>query len=92
MNKKILLIMAVIVLTIVIASVVTAFVFNTSFAHSTIDYISFLIAFFLIAEGFYKIKHYREELYFPNQLMRHVRIVIGTCIFTIHIMQYVYGV
>ena len=43
-------------------------------------------------EGFYKIRHYKENPYFPDQFIRHIRIIIGTSVFTIHVMQYVYGV
>jgi len=92
MNKKILLLLSIISFTIIIASIVTVFVFNSSLARNTVDYFSFAAALFLIAEGFYKIRHYKSEPYFPNQLVRHVRIIIGTCVFTIHVMQYVYGI
>ncbi|MBL7156773.1 MAG: hypothetical protein ISS92_01280 [Candidatus Omnitrophica bacterium] len=81
-----------ILLTIAIASTVTVLIFNSTFAHNTIDYLSFFAALFLIADGFFKIRRYKNEPYFPNQLIRHLRIIIGTCIFTIHVMQYVYGI
>jgi len=92
MNKKILLITNIVGLTIVIAIIITIFVFNTSFARNAIDYFSFVAALFLIVDGFYKIGHYKNDPYFPNQLIRHVRIIIGTCVFTIHVLQYAYGV
>ena len=81
-----------IALTVAIAGLVCVLIFNTVFARSIIDYFSFLAALFLIIEGFYKVSRHRNEPYFPSHLMRHVRIIIGTCIFTIHVMQYIYGV
>ncbi|MCQ9207662.1 MAG: hypothetical protein NG740_07270 [Omnitrophica bacterium] len=81
-----------IALAIAIAVVTCASIFNTDFARNTIDYFSFFAAIFLIVDGFYKINHYRNEPYFPNQLIRHFRIIIGSCVFTIHVMQYIYGV
>ena len=75
-----------------IAGALSAYLFKTAFAKNTIDYFSFVAALFLIVDGFYKIGHYREEPYFPNQFVRQLRIVIGACVFTIHVMQYVYGV
>jgi len=92
MNKKLIVIYGVVVLTVILAAIINAFVFNSSFAHDTIDYFSFIAAFFLIADGFYKLWRYKNESYFPQQFLRHIRIIIGTCVFTIHVMQYVYGV
>jgi len=77
---------------IAITSFITIFVFNTPFAHNTIDYFSFAAALYLVVEAIFKICRYRQEPYFPNQIFRHVRIIIGTCVFTIHVMQYIYGV
>lgn len=84
--------LAVILLTMFTTIAITVLIFNSSFAHNTIDYFSFIAALFLIIDGIYKISRYRVEKYFPNQFIRHVRIIIGTCIFTIHVMQYVYGI
>ena len=93
MSHRVLLItLAAIVACAAIVSAVTVYIFNTSFAHNTVDYFSFFAALFLIIDGFYKIIHYRSEPYFPNQFVRHIRIILGTCILTIHILQYVYGV
>lgn len=74
------------------ASLISVLIFNTSFAKNTIDYFSFFAALFLITDGFYKIWRYKDELYFPDQFVRHLRIIIGACVFTIHVMQYVYGI
>ena len=93
MNKNIFIIVLIsIALTIAIASTITVYVFNTPFAHNTIDYFSFVAALFLIIDGIYKIRHYKAEPYFPDHFLRHLRIIIGTCVFTIHVMQYVYGI
>lgn len=78
--------------TVLTAAMITVVVFNTPFAHDTVDYFSFIAALFLIVEGVYKIRRYRGEPYFPNQFIRHLRVIVGTCIFTIHIMQYIYGI
>ena len=83
---------AVIALSAATASLICVVIFNTAFAKNTIDYFSFFAALFLMVEGFYKIRRYRHEPYFPSQLARHIRIIIGACVFTIHVMQYVYGV
>ena len=83
--------MIAIALTALIAAVITAVVFNTPFAHSTVDYFSFFAGFVLVADGFYKIRRYADEPYFPTQFIRVLRIIFGTCIFTIHFMQYLYG-
>lgn len=81
-----------ILLTIAIAGALCAYTFDTPFSKNTIDYFSFIAALFLIIDGFYKIRRYKSEPYFPNHFVRHLRIVIGACIFTIHTMQFIYGV
>jgi len=81
-----------IALSVAVSGLICTAIFNTAFAKNTIDYFSFFAAIFLIVEGFYKIRHYRNESYFPAQFVRHIRIIIGACVFTIHVMQYVYGV
>jgi len=75
-----------------VASVICVLIFKSAFAERTVDYFSFLIALFLISESFYMIGRYRKEPYFPNHFFRCIRIIVGACIFTIHIMQHVYGV
>jgi uncharacterized membrane protein len=81
-----------VLVTVVITVIICALIFNTPFAKNTVDYFSFVAALFLMADGFYKIRRYKAERYFPHQLLRHIRIIIGASIFTIHSMQYVYGV
>ena len=86
------LLFAVIIATIAVTAAICALVFNSAFAKKTVDYFSFCAAAFLVIEGLYKIRRYRNEPYFPAQLLRHARIVIGASIFSIHAMQYVHGV
>ena len=93
MNKNIFMIVIISVLvTMGLASSITVLIFNTPFAQNTVDYFSFAVALFLVIDGFYKIRRYRNEPYFPNHLMRHLRILIGVCIFTVHVMQYIYRI
>ena len=70
---------------------IVVMVFNSAFAKVTIDYFAFLAAAFLIIDALYKITS-ETEPFFPNQLIRFVRLIIGVCIFTIHVMQLVHGV
>ncbi len=83
--------MVVIAFTILVTCAACVGLFHTSFAKNTIDYFSFFAALFLIIDGIYKIRHYRSEPYFPGHLVRHIRIIIGSSVFTIHLMQYIYG-
>lgn len=78
------------VLIILTASIVVM-VFNSSFAKATIDYFAFFAGIFLIVDALYKIIRMRND---PpgRQTVRFIRLVIGVCIFTIHMMQYIYGV
>ncbi|MFC1576326.1 hypothetical protein ACFL3J_01500 [Candidatus Omnitrophota bacterium] len=93
MNKKIFLtVLLWVAVSIALTGTIAVGVFNSSFAHNTIDYFSFAAGLFLIVEAIYKICRYKNEPYFPNQLVRHLRIIIGTSVFTIHVMQYVYAV
>ena len=93
MNKKVFTaVMSCVMVTIAITAVIATAVFKSPFAHRTVDYFSLAAALFLITEGLYKITRYRNEPYLPDHLVRHLRIIIGTCVFTIHIMQYIYGV
>ena len=82
-------------ISIAIIAVLTAWivvmVFNSAFAKATIDYFAFFAAAFLIIDALYKITR-RSEPFFPNQLIRFVRLIIGVCIFMIHALQFVYGV
>lgn len=74
-----------------IAAATTAIIFKTHFAKVTIDAWSFGASLFLIVEAFYRMCTTNDE-FWPNQVMRLIRIVIGICIFTIHTCQVIYGV
>lgn len=71
--------------------IVTCFVFDTPFANSTIDWLSFLAGAYLVIEGLYKIFRYPKP-FFPIQLARVFRIVIGLSIFSIHLVQSIWGI
>lgn len=75
-----------------LAAIITVRVFNALFAKNTVDYFSFAVALFLVGDEIYRIVRYRKETYLPSQLMRHARIIIGVCVFTIHLMQRVYSI
>jgi len=77
-------------LVIVATVIIAASIFNTSFANATVDYFSFFAASFLIIDAAYKIIRKREA-FFPNQLIRFIRLIIGGSVFTIHAMQFIWG-
>jgi len=82
---------------IIIAGVMTvAFsvicrVFDTSFANSSIDWFSFLVGIFLIAEALYKMRKFPAP-FFPEQFLRTIRILIGCSIFSVHLIQCIWGI
>ncbi len=78
------------ILVSIIAVAITAFVFNTRFGKLTVDVWAFGVALFLIVEALYKILLLKDT-FWPYQFMRLIRIIIGVCIFTIHICQIIYG-
>ena len=55
----------------------------------TIDMLAFLVALFLIVEGFYKIFQ-NKNAKFQKQFTRSIRIGMGFAILTIHIMQFIH--
>ncbi|RKY42514.1 MAG: hypothetical protein DRP85_02555 [Candidatus Makaraimicrobium thalassicum] len=63
--------------------------FNTRFAKITIDYFAFLTGIFLVTEGLYKISRSKAP-FLPDQFLRILRIIIGICLFTIHILQFMH--
>ncbi len=86
MNKIVLL--SALVIMIAVTAYITCNVFETSFAEITIDWFAFLAGIFLAIEGIYKI--YKSKTpFFPNQLLRTLRVIIGTCVFTIHLLQFI---
>lgn len=78
---------ALIAVIITITFVITCRVFDSLFAEITIDWFAFSAGIFLIAEGLYKI-FYSKDPSIQTQLLRVVRVIIGTCIFTIHLLQF----
>src|SRR3990167_7439129 len=76
---------------IILTAWIVVMVFNSAFAKATIDYFAFFAASFLIIDALYKITR-KSEPFFPNQMIRFIRLIIGVCILTIHIMQVIYGV
>ncbi|MFH1797898.1 MAG: hypothetical protein ABH844_00915 [Candidatus Omnitrophota bacterium] len=66
---------------------ITCGVFGTSFAEVTIDWFAFLAGIFLAIEGTYRICT-SKAAFFPNQFLRTLRVIIGTCVFTIHLLQF----
>ena len=71
----------------VVAFSVTCRVFGSSFAEAIIDWFAFLVGIFLVTEGLYKIFTEKTPSIL-NQLSRAFRVVIGTCVFTIHLLQF----
>ncbi len=74
-----------------VTSFITYFVFNTNFAHVTIDAWSFFAAAFLMIEGAYRIMRTNDP-FWPLQAIRVFRVIIGTCVLTIHTCQVIYGI
>lgn len=81
-----------IVISCITTVAITTAIFNTAFARITVDYFAFIASIILIVDGSYKIFIYKNDPYFPNHFIRHLRIIIGVCIFTIHLLQVIYGV
>jgi len=76
---------------IALTAVIVVMVFNSAFAKVTIDYFAFFASVFLMVDALYKIMRKPDDN-FSQQLVRLMRLIIGVCIFTIHVMQYIYGV
>ncbi|RKY41955.1 MAG: hypothetical protein DRP85_04425 [Candidatus Makaraimicrobium thalassicum] len=66
---------------------ITCRVFDSQFAEITIDWFAFLAGIFLAAEGTCKILK-SSGPFFPGQFLRTLRVIIGTCVFTIHLLQF----
>jgi hypothetical protein len=65
--------------------------FDSDFANSTIDWFSFGAGGFLAIEGIYKIVKFRTDSVLL-QISRIFRILIGANIFTIHLIQFIWGI
>jgi hypothetical protein len=72
---------------ITLTFVATCGVFDSGFAEATIDWFAFLAGIFLIVEGLYRIFS-TKDAFFPDQMLRTFRVIIGTCVFTIHLLQF----
>ena len=86
MDKK-LWIAVVLLILITIAFSATCELFDTQLAENTIDWFSFIAGLFLVVEGLYKIFSSEKPL-LRDQLFRAFRVVIGTTVFTIHLLQF----
>lgn len=86
MRKKLWLAVALAVL-ITIALSATCELFDTRLAELTIDWFSFLAGGFLVIEGLYKIFSSEKPL-LRDQVFRTFRVIIGTTVFTIHLLQF----
>jgi len=53
------------------------------------DYFPFFAGIFLVSEGLYRISGSKEALY-PGQVTRIIRVIIGTCLITLHLLQFIY--
>ena len=71
--------------------VAVCWLFDTLFANLSIDWLAFLTTWFLMIEAVYKMFKFRDPV-LPNQLFRVFRILIGAQVFTIHLIQYTWGV
>ncbi|MBU1894796.1 MAG: hypothetical protein KJ983_03140, partial [Candidatus Omnitrophica bacterium] len=81
---------------IIVTLITTAFLiicrlFDSNFANSTIDWFSFLVGIFLITEAIYKTRKH-PTAFFPVQFLRTIRMLIGGCIFTVHLIQFIWGI
>jgi len=69
------------------AFTVTCGVFDSHLADLTIDWLAFIAGSFLVIEALHKIFTSKSPL-LRDQLFRAFRVVIGTCVFTIHLLQF----
>ena len=53
-----------------------------------IDWSAFSFGIFLIVEGIYSIFRSKATLLSRDQASRTIRVLIGTCVFTIHLLQF----
>ncbi len=74
---------------LILAFIITTRVFSSEFAESTVDCFAFFAGIFLVVEGAYRIfSNMSSPL--SCQLLRTFRAIIGVCIVTIHILQFMY--
>ncbi len=73
-----------------VSVVVVCRVFDTDFANSTIDWLSFAAAGFIILEAYYKLHKFKHVSSIIHAA-RFLRILIGLWIFAIHMIQFLWG-
>jgi len=88
--KKILPIIAIAAVMTIAFSVICR-TFDTSFANNSVDWFSFAVGIFLVAEAIYKMRKF-PGAFFPGQFLRSIRIIIGCSIFAVHLIQYIWGI
>jgi len=62
--------------------------FDSNFADLTIDWFAFFAGIYLVVEGGYKILTSLKTASTANQVFRFIRVAIGACVFTIHLLQF----
>jgi len=65
--------------------ITTSWIFGTVLARVTVDWFAITAGIFLAVEGTYKIATSRVS-FFPDQFLRASRIIIGACVFTVHLL------
>ena len=63
-------------------------VYNAPYSEIIIDYIAFFAGIFLAIEAIYTIV-LSNNIVWPHQLSGLLRLAIGTCIFSIHTLQFI---
>jgi hypothetical protein len=66
---------------------INAGVLATSFRQTLIDWSAFSFGIYLITEAIYRIFTAKNAI-LRDQVLRGIRMVIGSCVFTIHLLQF----
>lgn len=66
---------------------VDAEVLSSPLKQTLIDWFAFSFGIYLVVEGIYGIFRSKSVI-IRNQLLRVLRVLIGTCVFTIHLLQF----
>ena len=86
MDKRLWILIALLII-ITAGGAATCQLFDTLTADLIIDWVAFIAGIFLIVEGLYKIFSSKNPS-LRDQICRAVRVLIGTCVFTIHLLQF----
>jgi hypothetical protein len=86
MDKRLRILIALLII-MTAAAAATCQLFDTFTAELIIDWVAFIAGIFLVAEGLYKIFSSKNPL-LRDQILRAIRVLIGTCVFTIHLLQF----